>query len=528
VLLLKLPLLKNLQVDMQNSIELVLPSSLYKLRNKGNNDKNQPSPFQCFMKDYYELPNLDIFNDWVVLLESVLNGLHTQDGQQSLLIEAYIIQMVLAYFGEGENDNRISLSILEKINNIVNNSPVTSPELTVTINTWCGILSESKLFVDCEQSYAIALLVLHKIYGDPRGRGGKGTPWELFVSWRLSILCRLQGKVHDAEYSEELYDATLLTLKDNPMNAHLKSHSIYNDPFKGLRNPSPFENNSTNEISHLINKPSLKNMNLEDHPFPYWANHLVFDETSSKIDTLNSTLQKTPELLRWLITYMPTFQPTGILWDTAYLKDFFLSIMQNSFSNTTSVSSVSNNSINRDRSIIGGLGLDVSQGIRSSSSGTRYDKKEKKFNPGGNLVQIFEKDASTFSKREINGTVYSWGQNDKGQIGAMLGNIEDLGISGKKKTRIFYPKRIITLKDTIIVSVTCGHSHSMAITLTGQLLAWGDNKASQLGLGPKAPVEVYVPTLVAGIKDVVSVRKICKDFLSYLTRLLVGTSIPLH
>mmetsp|Transcript_24849 Transcript_24849/g.22032 ORF Transcript_24849/g.22032 Transcript_24849/m.22032 type:complete len:98 (+) Transcript_24849:1210-1503(+) len=97
----------------------------------------------------------------------------------------------MAFFGENDPENQLSYSILEKINAIVNNSPVCSPELMITIHTWFGILTENKLFVECEQSYTMALLSLHRLYGDPRGRGGYGTPWELFITWRLSILSRL-------------------------------------------------------------------------------------------------------------------------------------------------------------------------------------------------------------------------------------------------------------------------------------------------------------------------------------------------
>lgn len=53
----------------------------------------------------------------------------------------------------------------------------------------------------------MGLLALHKLYGDPRGRGSTVIPWELFLVWRLSIIARLQGKKHDAEYVEELYDS---------------------------------------------------------------------------------------------------------------------------------------------------------------------------------------------------------------------------------------------------------------------------------------------------------------------------------
>jgi len=37
----------------------------------------------------------------------------------------------------------------------------------------------------------MALLGIHKLYGDPRGRGSSVTPWELFVAWRLSLISRL-------------------------------------------------------------------------------------------------------------------------------------------------------------------------------------------------------------------------------------------------------------------------------------------------------------------------------------------------
>lgn len=38
----------------------------------------------------------------------------------------------------------------------------------------------------------MALIILHKLYGDPRGRGvALVQPWELFITWRMSILCRL-------------------------------------------------------------------------------------------------------------------------------------------------------------------------------------------------------------------------------------------------------------------------------------------------------------------------------------------------
>jgi len=498
-----LKLIPNLRGSSQYSIELPLPASLYKLR-KAKRYDNETYSSDCFLRDSYELPNIEVLNDWIVVLQSSLNCLYTPDSQQNLLIEAYFLQMIQAFFGENDNDNQLSQNIIDQINTLVNNSPLASPELTIIINTWYGILSESKSLAECEQSYTIALLIIHKLYGDPRGRGTLSVPWELFISWRLSILSRLQGRIHDAEYSEELFDASLLSLAENQVNAHCKTHYIYNEPFKAFQPSYNSANpNQKVDLSYLSAKKSLKNP-TKNHPFTHWVNHLAYDENSVKIDTLNATLPKSSQMLKWMISYMPIFQPTGILWDTSALRDFFLSIMQSSFTNTTSVSSVSNYSMRVDKSFIG-LDASQSQGIRSSISGQRSDKKERKFNPGGNLVQIFEKDPSTFNKKEISGTIYAWGQNDKGQTGTFIGNAEDLTGSFKKKTRIYYPKRVVLLKDTIIVSISCGHSHSIAITLDGQLLSWGDNSFSQLGLGPNTPNEISTPTIITGIKDVISV-----------------------
>ena len=50
------------------------------------------------------------------------------------------------------------------------------------------------------------------------------------------------------------------------------------------------------------------------------------------------------------------------------------------------------------------------------------------------------------------------------------------------------------LKDSIIISVSCGFTHSMAITLNRNVLAWGSNKSMQLGLGDNVGNYVHIPT----------------------------------
>jgi len=68
----------------------------------------------------------------------------------------------------------------------------------------------------------------------------------------------------------------------------------------------------------------------------------------------------------------------------------------------------------------------------------------------------------------------------------------------QKKLKVNFPKLLIPLKDSIIVQVACGHTHSAAVTFNGNLLTWGSNQQCQLGIGnePKqVPIPVQVPNL---------------------------------
>nr|XP_035922864.1 protein RCC2 isoform X2 [Halichoerus grypus] len=63
------------------------------------------------------------------------------------------------------------------------------------------------------------------------------------------------------------------------------------------------------------------------------------------------------------------------------------------------------------------------------------------------------------------------GRNEKGQLG-----------HGDTK-RVEAPKLIEGLSHEVIVSAACGRNHTLALTETGSVLAFGENKMGQLGLG---------------------------------------------
>ncbi|XP_075696677.1 protein RCC2 [Rhinoderma darwinii] len=71
------------------------------------------------------------------------------------------------------------------------------------------------------------------------------------------------------------------------------------------------------------------------------------------------------------------------------------------------------------------------------------------------------------------GKVWSWGRNEKGQLGH--GDIK----------RVDAPKLVESIQEEVFVYVSCGRNHTLALTENGSVYAFGENKMGQLGLGNK-------------------------------------------
>jgi alpha-tubulin suppressor-like RCC1 family protein/tRNA A-37 threonylcarbamoyl transferase component Bud32 len=78
-----------------------------------------------------------------------------------------------------------------------------------------------------------------------------------------------------------------------------------------------------------------------------------------------------------------------------------------------------------------------------------------------------------------NGCVYSWGLNEDGQ----------LGIGSTKNSNT--PKQI-QMKDIIIDKITCGETHSLLLTNNGVIYAFGNNILGQIGNGMKGCIETPI------------------------------------
>lgn len=62
---------------------------------------------------------------------------------------------------------------------------------------------------------------------------------------------------------------------------------------------------------------------------------------------------------------------------------------------------------------------------------------------------------------------------------------------------------VSVLKDEFIKEVCCGYSHTMAITIHGNVYSWGNNECAQLGLGEDAPEFVRKPKMIHALRNIV-------------------------
>jgi len=125
------------------------------------------------------------------------------------------------------------LNKLQKAEDIISKAVHVPSELILSFFTWGGILCENGNPGQSENSYAIALIMLFRLYGDPRGRHNRGVPYEMLVSWKLAQIARAESRTHDAFLADEIFDAAFMSTKQylslrhpgkgkgSPMNDHV-------------------------------------------------------------------------------------------------------------------------------------------------------------------------------------------------------------------------------------------------------------------------------------------------------------------
>jgi hypothetical protein len=93
------------------------------------------------------------------------------------------------------------------------------------------------------------------------------------------------------------------------------------------------------------------------------------------------------------------------------------------------------------------------------------------------------------------GEVYAWGENFSGQLG--------IGCYSESMT----PIKVNGFNGEKIIQISCGYEHSMALTESGRVFSWGCNEFSQLGLDNDNDNDVDIPTIVL-LSNEIPIKKI--------------------
>ncbi len=203
--------------------EILLPSCFYKMHTQSDSEASASNMKDCIasqgssvFQPYYEMPNVDVINEWVIVLESLLNEVYSVEGCEAVLLEALVHQCIMSLFLQQDADG--SIKVLQKVRELLFSALTCPPEIVVMCmmltGVWQDLNEEMDQFpIESEKNYLSALTIAFQIFGDPRGRGNYSIPYYLFFTWKLSLLAQAEGKkTNDMELCEELFDATLSSL----------------------------------------------------------------------------------------------------------------------------------------------------------------------------------------------------------------------------------------------------------------------------------------------------------------------------
>jgi alpha-tubulin suppressor-like RCC1 family protein len=93
--------------------------------------------------------------------------------------------------------------------------------------------------------------------------------------------------------------------------------------------------------------------------------------------------------------------------------------------------------------------------------------------------------------RTIDGKVYCWGHNDDGVLG-----------NGKNDYNLYKPQLNEYLSNKQIIDICCGYKHTLVLTNSGEVYAWGYNTGGQIGNGRSGLLEYQsIPKKVNDFND---------------------------
>ncbi|XP_047668032.1 probable E3 ubiquitin-protein ligase HERC4 isoform X3 [Tachysurus fulvidraco] len=106
-----------------------------------------------------------------------------------------------------------------------------------------------------------------------------------------------------------------------------------------------------------------------------------------------------------------------------------------------------------------------------------------------NIVAVSCGEAHTLALSD-KGQVFAWGQASDGQLG--LSSMEEC---------MRVPRTIKSLSEVHVVQVSCGYRHSLALSRRGHIFSWGQNRYGQLGLGKEGPC-ILTPQVIQSLQGI--------------------------
>jgi E3 ubiquitin-protein ligase HERC4 len=113
------------------------------------------------------------------------------------------------------------------------------------------------------------------------------------------------------------------------------------------------------------------------------------------------------------------------------------------------------------------------------------------------FVKVVCGDNFTFALTKT-GKVFGFGNNDQGQLAL------------ENETSYFKPTIVRSLFGVPVVNITCGESHTLALTAIGSVFSWGRNKYGELGLGHTRPEKK--PQLISSLNSIRITQISCGSF----------------
>ena len=116
--------------------------------------------------------------------------------------------------------------------------------------------------------------------------------------------------------------------------------------------------------------------------------------------------------------------------------------------------------------------------------------------PTGTIVKTISAGEAFGVALDATGKLFAWGIDNRGQLG-----------DGGHRTGSTVPVRVHLPSGTNVTFVASGSEHSLALTSTGGVLAWGDNDFGQLGDGTTlerdTPVRITMPSSVKKVTKLI-------------------------